>query len=110
MIGGSSVSIVPGYYMEEQESILGTGMDFFLLYHVQTGSGAHRSSYSVGTRDTLRVRQSESEPNHSPPFTAEILNAWTYTTTRPYNYIERCLIKYRENFTCFRSIDKVTTQ
>jgi hypothetical protein len=32
---------------------------------------------------------------YSPPFSAEVKNAWSYTSTPPYAFIAWCLIKYR---------------
>jgi hypothetical protein len=34
---------------------------------------------AIGTR----VKQLGHEPNHSPPFSAEVKNAWNYTSTSP---------------------------
>jgi hypothetical protein len=47
---------------------------FFLRYHVQTGSGAHPASYEMGTGG---------EADHSPPFSAEVKDAWRCTSTPP---------------------------
>jgi hypothetical protein len=39
------------------------------------------------------------EADHSPPSSAEVKNAWSYTSTSPFVFIAWCLVKYRDNFT-----------
>jgi hypothetical protein len=47
------------------------GWEFSLYHHVQTGSGAHTASYTMGTRAlSLVVRWSALEAEHSPPSSA----------------------------------------
>jgi hypothetical protein len=94
----SSVSIVtrlrvgrPGFdYRQEQQ--------FYSLSHrVQTGSGAQPAFYPVGTGGGFRgVNQPGREADHSPPSSAEVKNAWSYSSTQPYEYIfvALCLIKH----------------
>jgi len=49
--------------------------EFSLCYHIQTGSGTHLVSYSVGTRgSSLGVKQSGHEADHSPPFSTKVKN------------------------------------
>jgi hypothetical protein len=48
---------------------------------VQTGSGAH-PAWVPGTL-TLGVKRPGSEADHSPPSSAEVKNAWSYTTIPP---------------------------
>jgi hypothetical protein len=38
------------------------------------------------------------ETGHSPPFSVELKNLWSYTFTLPYVFMARCLMKHR-NFT-----------
>jgi len=38
------------------------------------------------------------EADHVPPFSAEVTNAWSYTYTTPYVFMEWCLVKHRDNF------------
>jgi hypothetical protein len=61
------------------------GAGSFSLHHrVQTGSGAQPSSYPVGTICfTLGVKRPECEADHSPPSSAEVKNACSYTSTPP---------------------------
>jgi hypothetical protein len=47
-----------------------------------------------------RVRRPEHENDHSPSFSAEIMNAWSYTSTPPHVFMAWYLIKHRDNFTC----------
>jgi len=35
------------------------------------------------------------EADHSPPSSAEVKNAWSYTSTPPYVFMAWCLVKYR---------------
>jgi hypothetical protein len=54
----------------------------FSLHHcVQTGSGAHPASCPMGT--SLRVKRQRREADPSPPSSAEVKNAWSYTSTPP---------------------------
>jgi hypothetical protein len=58
---------------------------------------------------TQGVKRPEREADHSPPSSAEVENAWSYTSTPQYVFKAWCLIKHRirlhgmtaqENFTC----------
>jgi hypothetical protein len=45
-------------------------------------SGAHPASYPIGTGAlSLRVKRPGREADHSPPSSAEVKNAWSYTST-----------------------------
>jgi hypothetical protein len=46
---GSSVSIVSDYRLDDRGSIPGKGKDFPSIRCVQTGSGAHPASCTMGT-------------------------------------------------------------
>jgi hypothetical protein len=51
-------------------------------YFKSTGSGAHPASYPVGSRDpSPGVKRPGREADHSPPSSAEVKNAWCYTST-----------------------------
>jgi hypothetical protein len=50
---------------------------------------------------SLEVKRPDREADHSPPSSAEIMNAWSYTCTRQYAFIAWCLVKHRENFTFY---------
>jgi hypothetical protein len=38
------------------------------------------------------------EADHSPPSSAEVKNAWSYTSTPQYVFMAWCLVKHRDNF------------
>jgi hypothetical protein len=59
-----------------------------LLDVVQTGSGAHPASYTIGT-DALfpGVKRPRREADHSPPVSAEVKNTWVYTSIPPYDFM-----------------------
>jgi hypothetical protein len=40
-----------------------------------------------------------SEANHSPPTSAEVKNAWSYTSTPTYVFMARYLVQHRDNLT-----------
>jgi hypothetical protein len=60
-------------------------MRFFSLRRpVQTGSGANPVSYLLGIGTTTPgVKLSGRETDRSPPSSAEVKNAWSYTPTTP---------------------------
>jgi len=48
--------------------------NFYLLHHVQTGSGAQPASYPMGTGgSTLEVKRPGREADHSPPSRAGVV-------------------------------------
>jgi len=63
----------------------GEDWEFFFLHHrVQTGSGAHASSYPMGIRGSFRaLKRLGREANHSPPPSADVKNIWSYTSNPP---------------------------
>jgi hypothetical protein len=72
----SSVGIALGYGMDDRGSRVrfpaGAG-NFSLHHRVQNGSGAHRTSYPMGTKGTsLGVKRPRGEADHSPPSSAEV--------------------------------------
>jgi hypothetical protein len=62
-------------------SISGGGREFFLSLPRPDHSGAHLTSYPMGTGVSLGVKRPGRETDYSPPSTAEIKNAWSYTST-----------------------------
>jgi hypothetical protein len=71
----------------------------FLVF-LQNGFGAHPASYRMGSRRFLLVvKWPGSEADHSPPSSAEVKNAWSYSSTPYYVFMEWCLVKHRHNFT-----------
>jgi hypothetical protein len=69
------------------------GQEFALLHVVQTGCGAHPTSYPMGT-GTLSpgVKRQGREADYSPPVSAEVKKMWIYTSTPPYPFMAYCLI------------------
>jgi len=67
--------------------------NFSLRHHVQTGSGAHPTSYPMGTGDSfLGVKWLGSEADHSPPSSAKVKECMEL-------YMSLCLVKHRDNST-----------
>jgi hypothetical protein len=65
------------------------GSEFSLLHVVQTVSGAHHISFSMGTGDSFpEVNRRGREADHSPPTSFEVIKTWTYTSTPPYAFIQ----------------------
>jgi hypothetical protein len=48
---------------------------------------------------SLGVKRPGREPDHSSPSSAEVKNAWSYTSTPQYVFMAWCLVKHRGNFT-----------
>ena len=64
--------------------------NFSLLQNVQTGSGAHPASYSIGMgkgAHSLGVKQPGYEGDNSPPSNAEVKNERIYTSTLLYAFM-----------------------
>jgi hypothetical protein len=83
----SSVVIALGYGQDDQDSsvqfLAGAG-NFSLHCQVQSGSGVHLASYPMDTRGSfLGGKAARCEADHSPQSSAEIKNAWSYTSTPP---------------------------
>jgi hypothetical protein len=55
----------------------------FPFHHcVQNGSGAQPASYPMGNRAiSLGLKRPGHEADHSPPSSADVKNAWSYTST-----------------------------
>jgi hypothetical protein len=61
----------------------GTG-NFSLHHRVKNGSEAHPASYPMGNRGSFPGgKAARREADHSPPPSAEVKNAWSYTSTSP---------------------------
>jgi hypothetical protein len=50
---------------------------------------------------SLEVKRPGRETYHLPPSSAEVKNAWSYTSTPQYVFMEWCLVKHGDNFTFF---------
>jgi hypothetical protein len=49
----------------------------------------------MGTRGSFPGGKAD----YSPPPSAEVKNAWSYTSTPQYVFMAWCLVKHRDNFT-----------
>jgi hypothetical protein len=78
-----SVGIALSYGLDDWGSTVRfpAGSGKFSLHHrFQNGSGPHPASYSMGTRGSIPGGEAAT---HSPPSSAEVKNAWSYTSTPP---------------------------
>jgi hypothetical protein len=58
----------------------------------------HPASYPMGTGTlSLGVKRPGCEADHSLPSSAEVKNAWSYTSTPQYVFMAWCLVKHRDN-------------
>jgi hypothetical protein len=100
----SSVGIALGYGLDDRGSMVWfpTGAGNFSLHHrVQNGSGAHQASYPMGTGGSFPGSKAAGAWSWPLPSIAEVKNAWSYTSTPQYVFMEWCLVKHRDNFTLF---------
>jgi hypothetical protein len=66
---------------------------------VSMGVVIHPASYPMGTSDSFPgVKLPGHEADHSPPSSAEVKNAWSYTSTHQYVFMAWCLVTHRDNF------------
>jgi hypothetical protein len=77
--------IALGYELDDRGVRVLAGAGNFSLHHrVQTGSGAHPPSYPMGTMGSFPgIKRQGRVADHSPPSSAEVKNAWSYTFTPP---------------------------
>jgi len=67
--------------------------DFSLRRRIQTGSGpTHPTTQWEPEALSLGVKRVRREADYSPPSSAELKNAWSYTSTRRYAFMEWCSI------------------
>jgi hypothetical protein len=59
------------------------------------------TSYPRGIGGGGGLKRPRSEPDHSPPTSAEVKKTWMYTSTHPYVFMAQYLVKRRDNFTFF---------
>jgi hypothetical protein len=73
---GSSVNKVSGYGLDDRFIPRQRREDFFSSLCVQTGSGAHPASCTVGTGGPFPGAKARPgrDPDHSPPSSAEVEN------------------------------------
>jgi hypothetical protein len=57
---------------------------------------------------SLGVKPPGREADNSPPSSAEVKNAWSYTSTLQYVFMAWCLVKHRDNLLSKQDVlDKV---
>jgi hypothetical protein len=80
--------------------------NFSLRHSVQTGSGAHATSYTMGTGESfpLGVKRSRREADHSPPSSPKVKECVELTSTPQYVFMAWRLVKDRDSFTFIRSL------
>jgi hypothetical protein len=92
----SSVGIELGYGLDDRDSRvrLPAGAGNSSLHHrVQNGSGAHPAIQWVPGALSLGIKRPGREADHSPPSSTGVKNAWSYTSTPQYVFIEWYLVK-----------------
>jgi hypothetical protein len=63
-------------------------IEFSHLRVVQTGSGVHPTSYTLGSGGCFPgVKRPGREADHSSPTSAEVKEMWIYTSTPPYAFM-----------------------
>jgi hypothetical protein len=86
-IRDGSVGIATGNGLNDRGSEFESrkGQEFPLLHVVQTGSGAHPASYTMGNGALCPgLKRPGREADHSPSTSAEVKKMWIYTSTPPY--------------------------
>jgi hypothetical protein len=97
-----TITLALGYGLDDRGSRIrfpaGSG-NFSLHHRVQKCSGVHTPSCPMDTRGSFPgLKRPGREADHSPPSSAEVKNAWSYTSTPLYVFMAWCLVKHRDNF------------
>jgi hypothetical protein len=79
----SSVNKVNDFGLDDRSSIPGRGRVISLRHRVQTGSGTTQSPFQC----LSLVKWLEPEADHSSPPSAEVKNAWKFTSIPPYIFL-----------------------
>jgi hypothetical protein len=91
----NSVSIAMGYRLDARVRFPTGPRDSSLFHSIQTSSGAHSASYSMGTGCSFPgVKRPGCEADHSLPSNAEVKNELCHTL--PYIFISWWLINYAQ--------------
>jgi hypothetical protein len=79
---------IPWRVVKFSHALYPRGQELLLLHVVQTGSGVHPTSYTMGTGSYFPgVKRPGREVDHSPPTSAEVKKMWIYTSTPPYAFM-----------------------
>jgi hypothetical protein len=66
----------------------------------QNGSETNPASYPMGPGAlSLGIKRPERETDHSPPYSGEVKNAWSYTSDPQCVFMAWRVVKRRDNFT-----------
>jgi hypothetical protein len=102
---GSSVGIVTGYGMDDRgfrfRFPAGAGNFLFTTMSRPALGPTQFPIQWVPRALSLGVKRPGCEPDHSPPHSAEVTNAWNCTSAPQYVFMVWCLVKHSENFTFF---------
>jgi hypothetical protein len=84
----SAVGIVTGYELDEVGFRVPVRARISLFQVVQTGSGVHSTSCTIGTRGSFRGGKAAGlEADQSPPVSAEVMKMWICASTFPYAFM-----------------------
>jgi hypothetical protein len=100
----SSVGIALGYGLDDRGSRVrfpAGGWEFFFFTTAsRTVLGPNQSPIQwVPGSLSLGVKRPGREADHSLPSSADVKNAWSYTSTPQYVFMAWCSVKHRDNFT-----------
>jgi hypothetical protein len=98
---------VTGYGFEGQETRVRFPAElrnFSVLHSIQTGPKVHSLCYPMDIESvSSAVKRQRRKAGHLLSSSADVKNAWMYTSTPLYVFQARCLIKYRDKFTFTQS-------
>jgi hypothetical protein len=86
-----------GYWSDGRDSIPREGRDFTPSTPALVPT--HPPIQWIPWVISLGIKRPELESDHSPPFSAEVKNAWNYTFIPSYVFMGCCLVNHRDNFT-----------
>jgi hypothetical protein len=93
---------VLGYGLDDRvlgfDSRLGLGIFLFTTASRTALGPTHPPIQWVPAVLSLGVKRPGREADHSTPSSAEVKNAWSYTSTPPYVFVAWCSLKHRDNF------------
>jgi hypothetical protein len=76
------------------------GLGIFLFTASRTALGSTQPAIQWVTGAVfLGLKRLGREADNSPPSSAEVKNAWSYTSTPQYVFMVWCLVKHRDSFT-----------
>jgi hypothetical protein len=106
--------IAQGYGLDDlgsRDRFLAGARNFSLQHRAQNGSGAHQPpiQWAPGAL-SLGVKRPRREADHPPPSSAEVKNAWSYTSTPQYVFMAWCLVKHKGNRTNWAPLQHVSEE